>query len=281
MSPILSPPQPRLLDCFSGAGGAARGYMDAGFHVTGVDIKPQPRYCGDRFIQADVMLLLRHRAWLRQFDAIHASPPCQGYSVMHNLPWLRGRVYPLLIKPVREALEDSGLPWVIENVMGARKGAKGLVKRGLEDHGLEGDYLCGAMFGLPLYRHRLFASGGGFHWTPPEHPKHPVRGGERRPRESHDGTTPLDTRKRPHLSERLPGTNGTPSLAVRPTLNSWQRGNGAQAPGVGVGHAAGWRIAAKHMGIDWMNRHELTQAIPPLFTWWIGDQLREYLCPPS
>jgi DNA (cytosine-5)-methyltransferase 1 len=64
--------KPRLLDLFSGAGGAARGYQRAGFHVTGVDIRPQPHYAGDEFIQADAMTYP-----LEGFDAIHASPPCQ------------------------------------------------------------------------------------------------------------------------------------------------------------------------------------------------------------
>ena len=102
---------PRLLDLFCGAGGAAVGYHRAGFtEIVGVDIKPQPRY-PFTFIQADAMTYP-----LDGFDAIHASPPCQGYSIMKNLPWLRHRVYPLLILPTRERLAASGGPYMIQKL---------------------------------------------------------------------------------------------------------------------------------------------------------------------
>lgn len=139
--------KPRLLDLFSGAGGATRGYQLAGFHVTGVDIADQPNYPGDDFIQADALEYLSHGSgapW-QAFDAIHASPPCQAYS--HAL-WLgrRGRDdHPRLIALTRDALLSTGLPYVIENVMDARSELRNCV------------VLCGSMVGLPdLERHRLF-----------------------------------------------------------------------------------------------------------------------------
>lgn len=73
--------RPLLLDLFSGAGGAARGYQQAGFFVLGVDINPQPNYAGDDFIQADVLEFLsgQRMGWIQALaDAVHASPPCQA-----------------------------------------------------------------------------------------------------------------------------------------------------------------------------------------------------------
>src|SRR6266511_1641942 len=96
--------KPRLLDLFSGAGGAARGYQQAGFYVVGVDIKPQPRYAGDRFIQGDA---LHPPVRYEDFDVIHASPPCQRYSML-STNWLRdSEVRPDLIPPTLRLLRAS------------------------------------------------------------------------------------------------------------------------------------------------------------------------------
>ena len=126
--------KPRLLDLFAGAGGAAKGYQRAGFYVVGVDIVRQPSYCGDEFHQADALTFP-----LDGFDAIHASPPCQGYA---NVTRWRGNQddHPRLIEATRARL--LGHLYVIENVMDAPL--------------LEPTMLCGSMFGLPIRRHRLF-----------------------------------------------------------------------------------------------------------------------------
>jgi DNA (cytosine-5)-methyltransferase 1 len=147
--------RPRLLDLFCGAGGAAMGYSRAGFDVVGVDIKPQPHYPFE-FHQGDAM------TWpLDGFDAIHASPPCQFYSITRNLPWVDRSKHWDSVPPTLAGLQASGLPYVIENVIGAP---------------LDGIMLCGQMFGMrradgkPVYRHRLFESSTFL--MAPSHPKH-------------------------------------------------------------------------------------------------------------
>src|SRR5690606_39199430 len=111
-------PMALLLDLFSGAGGASVGYHRAGFDVVGVDLDPQPNYPFE-FIRADAMLLLSDGRFMGQFDVVHASPPCQRYSVMSKCrPELAGQ-YPDLVDPVRENLAALGLPYVIENVPGS------------------------------------------------------------------------------------------------------------------------------------------------------------------
>jgi DNA (cytosine-5)-methyltransferase 1 len=162
-----------LLDLYCCQGGATRGYQRR-FRVTGVDIDPQPRYCGDRFIQADaVQFLYDNAAWIRRtFKAVHASPPCQRYSACQRI---QQRDHPDLIGATREALEFIGLPSVIENVEDARPELVDPIT------------LCGEMFGLRTYRHRLFEPGGGLVLEQPEHPSHlalttkmgrPIRDGE-------------------------------------------------------------------------------------------------------
>lgn len=144
--------KPRLLDLFCGAGGCTKGYQRAGFSVIGVDINPQPHYCGDGFIQADALALMMActPASLRQsFTAIHASPPCQAYSWSAKR-WDRPRED--LVAPTRNALQRIGLPFVIENVVGAPL--------------LDPMLLCGQMFGLGVIRHRLFECHGFYPLVP-------------------------------------------------------------------------------------------------------------------
>jgi DNA (cytosine-5)-methyltransferase 1 len=139
--------KPLLLDLFSGAGGAGYGYSLAGFDVVGVDINPQPRYPFE-FHQADALEYLAAHG--HEFDFIHASPPCQAYSVLR----FSAENYPELIVPVREMLKKLGRPYCIENV----SGAKGELENPL--------MLCGTMFGLRVIRHRLFECNPPIYFAP-------------------------------------------------------------------------------------------------------------------
>ena len=129
----------RLLDICCGAGGASRGYTDAGFSCVGVDIDPQPNYPYE-FIQMDAQKL--DYEFLDQFDIIHASPPCQEYSRGGAVARKRGKKYPDLINPIRQLLIASGKPYIMENVVGAPLRVDVM--------------LCGTMFGLSVLRHRYF-----------------------------------------------------------------------------------------------------------------------------
>ncbi|MFE2609235.1 SAM-dependent methyltransferase [Streptomyces mirabilis] len=144
----------RVLDLFCCQGGAGKGYADAGFDVTGVDLAPQPRY-PYRFVQADAIGFVREHG--AGFDFIHASPPCQFDSDCQRL---QGNDHPDLIGPTRAALEATGRPFVIENVRGALPKLRTPV------------LLCGGMFGIATYRHRYFETGGGFALVQPRHARH-------------------------------------------------------------------------------------------------------------
>jgi DNA (cytosine-5)-methyltransferase 1 len=146
--------RPRLLDLFCGAGGAAMGYHRAGFDVVGVDIWPQPHYPFE-FVQADALLFvegLLGPAWggweLSEFDAIHASPPCQAYSAGARMRTGFDKTHPRLIEPIRDLLISTGLPYVIENVPEAPL--------------IDPIRLCGSTFGIStvegVRRHRAFES---------------------------------------------------------------------------------------------------------------------------
>ena len=206
------------------------GYARAGFEVVGVDIKPQPRYPFE-FVQADALevLALIRTDWPwgvmnggmqfaphtpRQFDAIHASPPCQAYSVTKNFTTKRD--HPDLLGLTRALLMASTLPWVIENVPGAP---------------MRADYkLCGCMFDLPrLRRIRWFETS----WS-------------------------AFTLVHPHKHQ-----DNVITVAGH-DVPSHQRKFGRSV-------TLDERKAA--MGIDWMGRDELGQAIPPAYTEWIGRQL--------
>lgn len=148
----------KLLDLFCCGGGGAEGYAAAGFSVTGVDRFQQREYPYN-FVQGDALRYLEAHGG--EYDFIHASPPCQGYSRRTGKPskYVRsaGNEEPRLIEPLRLLLQKTGKLYVIENVFGAR------------DVMISPTLLCGVMFGLHIRRHRLFETNWGL--KAPPHPK--------------------------------------------------------------------------------------------------------------
>ncbi len=210
----------RLLDLFCGAGGAAMGYHRAGFEVVGVDIKPQPHYPFE-FHQADALEYCAEHGC--EFDVIHASPPCQAYSVL-NVLW--DRDYPEYINDSRMILKESGKYYVIENVVGAP----------LFNYVM----LCGTMFGLRVQRHRLFECNPSIYFAP-------------------------------KTCNHYFKTNGT--MKNYQTMAWIEAGNGCTI----VGHSFDLVAGSYAMGINWMTKDELAEAIPPAYTEFIGKQLMRIL----
>lgn len=235
--------RPRLLDLFCCEGGAAVGYHRAGFDVVGVDLFKykdaagrtkgfsQKRYPFESH-QADALEYVKAHG--HRFDAIHASPPCQAYSITkngHNVS------HPELIEPTRDALIATGRPWVIENVEGAPL--------------LDPLTLCWSMFreagsvidddGTPLRmeRHRLFESNVALVAPRADH---------------HD------------RSVQVAGSYGG---ARRDKVEARTIRHGGYVPSKAV--------QQQLLGIDWMTEGGMHQSLPPLYTEWVGLQLRLHL----
>lgn len=203
------------------------GYSRAGFDVVGVDINPQPRY-PFKFHQGDALEFVAKHG--REFDAIHASPPCQAYTSMaavNRKRWGHEPKSPRLIEPVRALLEWCGRPFVIENVVGSPLQSPIV--------------LCGSMFGLSVRRHRLFECSFAF-----------LNG--------------LYCRHRGHHHVGVYGDH--PDGGRLWARKDKKGGVHRRAASLDAGRQA--------MGADWMNWKELTQAIPPAYTEYLGKQLITY-----
>lgn len=146
-----------LLDGFSCAGLGADGYRRAGFQVVCLDQDPRAlrhaAAAGHETVLGDAMVLLADPGFMRQFDASHVSPPCQGYSATRRLADGQGKGQGRavnLAEPVRDLLNAWGGPWVMENVeRSPLRDWPGTIT------------LCGSSWALKVQRHRLFAPGGG------------------------------------------------------------------------------------------------------------------------
>jgi DNA (cytosine-5)-methyltransferase 1 len=203
------------------------GYAQAGFDVTVIDIIKKRDYPFNQ-IKADCLEIVKDLDFLRTFDLIHASPPCQANTITGNLAIAQGRNKSKVchITPIRAALVASGVPYVIENVAGAPL--------------LDPLILCGSMFGLKVKRHRLFES-----------------------------NLPLSLKL----------------LKCNHKVNNWNIGHKGKPKPIGIYGtmndripSGGWTAtsieeAREAMGIDWLNWRDLTQALPPAYTKFLGSQV--------
>jgi DNA (cytosine-5)-methyltransferase 1 len=236
------------LDLFCKAGGAGQGLADAGFEVIGIDIEPQPNYPFP-FLQADALSLSLEQLWM--FDFIWASPPCMRYSAMTKR-WGKKQVetHPDLVAPVRQRLIEAGVPYCIENVVGAPL--------------IDPVTLCGSMFGLQtkhgsqLRRHRLFECS-----FPVKQPgcRHNtgsvigVYGGGQHPG------------RRYHRDEN--GELVTPHKQFPATIGVYDNSGGScNRDGLQMFGTQDRRDA---MGIQWMTGKEMSQAIPPAYSKYIAE----------
>jgi DNA (cytosine-5)-methyltransferase 1 len=203
----------KALDLFCCAGGATRGLQQSGYHVTGVDIRWQKNYIGDRFLLADAM-----DVDLSGYDLIWASPPCQLWSEL--TPADRRANHVDLIGPIRARLQRQRAPWIIENVYGALAQLRSPIM------------LCGTMFGMNIWRHRWFEFGNcdPFFLLPPC---------------NHDGNPILISGQ----GSRMIGGKRNPRIPL-PIKNA-------------------------AIGIDWMNREELSEAIPPAYSKFLAERIQE------
>lgn len=202
------------------------GYHRAGFEVVGVDIRPQPNYPFE-FHQGDALEFAAACGY--EFDVIHASPPCQVHSQLAGLVKKTVSDYDEkhlnLIPQTRDVCERLGKPYVIENVVGARKWMQTPIT------------LCGEMFGLKVYRHRLFESN--MLLLQPNHRKHPEKA----------------------LKKGYAPTNENQYVVVAGKVGA----NLIAQKAMGIDWMSTKRIEDR--------TSEASQAIPPAYTEWIGRQL--------
>jgi len=137
----------KVLDLCCCSGLAAEGYMRLpGVQVLGVDIV-KPSYYPGTFLQADFTTL--PLTFIKLFNFVHLSPPCQIYSRGTEYARQCGKQYPNYLPQARALMQSIDVPGVIENI---------------PESGLRPDFmLCGTMFGLPQTRDRHFEA---HNWQP-------------------------------------------------------------------------------------------------------------------
>jgi DNA (cytosine-5)-methyltransferase 1 len=249
------PTNPKLLDLFRGQGGAAAGYIAAGFDVTGVDLYDDGKRYPGTALMGDALEYLEAHG--HEYDAIHASPPCQGYSIATaGNPSARAK-YDRLIAATRDLLEQTGRPWVIENVEQAYSEMRSPI------------VLCGRMFNLQavdvdgerlvLDRHRLFESN-----APLSAPKHPGHGTSTQVAGVYGGS------RRAQLDKETVKRLKPAYVAVLDKYAARKERKGGYVP-------RSIEVQQRLLGIDWMTVKGMQESIPPVYAECIGRQLIAHL----
>jgi hypothetical protein len=115
-----------MLDLFSGRWGWSKSFSKRGWECVGVDlVRPPEIPNGCAFIQGDILGLTSAFACREKFDFICASPPCEQFSVHGMKHFHPNPKYPelgiKLFEHTRRICEESGVPYVIENVRAAQQ----------------------------------------------------------------------------------------------------------------------------------------------------------------
>lgn len=126
----------KMLDLFSGLGGASQAFVDAGWEVLRIENNP---LLGE-VPHTKLMCIFELRDWLenmifrypenfQDIDLIWASPPCDEFSLAYNAThanWLRenpGEPYQPDMQPLDATMDIIRMLkprfWVVENVRGA------------------------------------------------------------------------------------------------------------------------------------------------------------------
>lgn len=212
------------------------GYHQAGFdEIVGIDHVDQPNYPFE-FYRWDATKLdpmdIR-----KKFDAIHASPPCQAFTLLQKMNLWHD--HPDHVSVTRSILEGSGLPWIIENVPGSPL--------------FDPIVLCGSSFGLRVRRHRLFEANFRLrslscnHEWQNTHKRYPVT---------------LSKQRRKEQKREVAWRGHVPVYGGSQLSERFLERRGDE-----------FRLISVAMGIDWMTKPELNQAIPPAYTFFLGTQL--------
>lgn len=220
-------------------GGAAEGYFQAGAGViVGVDSKPQRVYPFG-FLQADVLKL--DVRFLREFDLVHVSPPCQFGTALNSD---KSR-HVNLIPAIRRLLQAAGVRYVIENVKAVADAGHLINPVSLTGTMFDDHMITSAGRRYVLERTRCFET----NWPLP---------------------APEDPGPQGHPIANVFGGH----IRCRDKEHRTGQGTGKTVDFPGEDRPA---LARQLMGMSWATMKGMSEAVPPSFTRHIGLQFKRHL----